>query len=154
MTLTHTLLAGVVGIIIGNLMQIYLAHRKEKLQLAMVALDKRLDAYQEAFYHWHRVFAALPYPDDLPGVVEEASEWLPKNRLYLDTEVSKEFSRCLNHARNYPERLKELQQAFNRERDVAAFEKQMEQNISQIAGTGDAIRKAVYRLPPVVSLNI
>ena len=151
----EALLGVIVGGAISSVTILLVSRRERKFRLAMVALDKRLNAYQEAFYHWHAVSSNLVNSTNgLQQLVLEAQDWLCHNRLYLDTDTSKIFFTCIHLASNYPERLEEYRGAIGRGEDVTKLQKRIQTMESEIDVTGDAIRKAVYRLRPVVKLSI
>lgn len=59
-------------------------------QLKTAALDKRLQAHQEAFSYWARM-NKTPYGEEFKKLHVECSNWWDKNCLYLDPNVRSEF---------------------------------------------------------------
>jgi hypothetical protein len=60
-----------------------------------LAAEKRLQAHQEAFTHWRKVFAAIHQPDFLP-TVNAAIDWWNSNCLYLDGPARHHFIEGMN----------------------------------------------------------
>lgn len=59
-------------------------------QLKTAALDKRLQAHQEAFSYWARM-NKTPYGEEFKNLHVECSNWWDENCLYLDPSVRSEF---------------------------------------------------------------
>lgn len=77
----------------NNTHQLRMAEIDYKNQLRMVALERRLQAHQEAFALWRRLFF-LTYGDDqesLNDVARESRTWWDNNCLYLSKEVADAF---------------------------------------------------------------
>jgi hypothetical protein len=56
---------------------------KQRHQLRMAAVDRRLDAHQQAFALW-RELVANTYTDDLDKVVQKCQTWWEQNCLFLE----------------------------------------------------------------------
>ena len=149
-----TAIIALLGAMIGHWISARSSRQDRKYQLAMAALEKRIEVYQEAFYHWYRVSSSLNNTDDLRRFVAEAEVWLPQNRLYLDTDTSKEFFTCIQRASNYPKLLEEYRRSVSKGREDKSLAKLIEENSTKIEKVGGVIRAAVYRLPPPINLNI
>ena len=67
---------------------------KVRNQLKMAALDKRLQAHQEAFSLWSRM-NKTPYGEEFKKLYVECSHWWDNNCLYLDQNVRSEFLRSI-----------------------------------------------------------
>lgn len=62
-------------------------------QLRLAALDRRLDAYQQAFTLWRKLHSAL-HSDKMTSVVIECQNWWNSNCLYLDAQAREAFIRA------------------------------------------------------------
>lgn len=62
---------------------------KSQNSLRMAALDRRLQAHQEAFTLWRKL--VLHARDDFEDVMVEVQDWWEKNCLYLGKDVSNAF---------------------------------------------------------------
>lgn len=69
---------------------IQLEQIKVRHQLKMAALDKRLQAHQEAFSFWAKM-NKTPYGEEFKKLHSECSSWWDNNCLYLDQNVRTEF---------------------------------------------------------------
>jgi hypothetical protein len=63
---------------------------KAQHQLRLAAIDKRLQAHQEAFCLWRKINNALG-TDLLPEIIKECDDWWGNNSLYLEAEPRKAF---------------------------------------------------------------
>jgi hypothetical protein len=63
---------------------------KAKHQLRIAALDRRLQAHQEAFALW-RELLGVTYKEEIHKVVPKCQEWWEKNCLYLEPKVRDAF---------------------------------------------------------------
>jgi hypothetical protein len=63
---------------------------KARHQLRMAALDRRLQAHQEAFELWRELFGATN-TDGIGKVVMKCQSWWEKNCLYLEPKVREAF---------------------------------------------------------------
>ena len=64
---------------------------KSHNQLRVAAIDKRLQAHQEAFTLWRKLVGVL-WNGDVNSVVEECQRWWDENCLYLEPEARNAFS--------------------------------------------------------------
>jgi hypothetical protein len=74
-------------------------HRTKNL-LRMAALDKRLQAHQEAFSLWRELFFSLN-TTEVREVVVRCQVWWNKNCLYLEPEARAAFNTCIFNAANH-----------------------------------------------------
>ncbi len=72
---------------------VILENIKAKNQLRLAALDKRLQAHQEAFTLWRELFSAIHSPDIGKAVIN-CQEWWGKNCIYLEPEVREALNKC------------------------------------------------------------
>ena len=66
-------------------------------QLRMAAIDKRLQAHQEAFALWRKLMAGV-HTDKVHDAVMECQSWWEKNCLYLGEEARNAFSMAYSSA--------------------------------------------------------
>ena len=66
-------------------------------QLRMAALDRRLEAHQEAFTLWRELLGAV-HTDKVGSVVLKCQAWWEKNCLYLSSAVRESFSDAYSSA--------------------------------------------------------
>jgi hypothetical protein len=109
-------------------------------QLRLAALDRRLDAHQQAFALWRRLNAAM-YTERLDGVVSECQKWWDNNCLYLDSQAREAFGRAYQAAHNHVA----LLSGFDR---GIVTEERIEQNGDIIRSAGPAIVIGAA-LPPI-----
>lgn len=69
---------------------------ESKQQLRMAAVDKRLQAHQEAFTMWRLLFGSDRTLDE-KAAVQVARDWWDRNCLYLQPEVRQAFIDTCNH---------------------------------------------------------
>ena len=63
---------------------------KARHQLRLAAVDRRLQAHQEAFTLWRKLLAAT-HTDDVGSVVIECQSWWEQNCIYLEPVVREGF---------------------------------------------------------------
>ncbi len=70
-------------------------------QLRTAALEKRLQAHQEAFTLWRKLLHSV-HEDGIVKIVIECQDWWDKNCLYLTPEARTAFNAAYHNACNYP----------------------------------------------------
>ena len=70
-----------------------LENQKQKGQLRLAALDKRLDVAQEAFVRWWHLLRAVHSPQ-IADEVQRCQEFWVHNRIYLSEEAAFAFRRA------------------------------------------------------------
>ena len=60
-------------------------------QLRLAALEKRLDAHQQAYTLWRKLVDVVHKEDQVNSVVMECQDWWNKNCLYLEADARKAF---------------------------------------------------------------
>jgi hypothetical protein len=110
---------------------------KGKQQLRMAAVDKRLQAHQEAFTLWRRMLSKLE-TTDAPKAIADCSTWWEENCLYLEFSARQAFSGAFANAAVHH---------MERQRNVTDGPAAVER-IHEILAAGDIIFKAV-QLPPL-----
>ena len=73
---------------------------KARHQLRLAAVDRRLQAHQEAFTHWRRLMAAT-HTDEVGKVVIECQAWWEQNCIYLEPTVRESFVRAYSAASDH-----------------------------------------------------
>lgn len=127
-----------------------LAHENRKIlentsrehQLRLAALDRRLDAHQQAFALCQRLFSAM-HTDKVGGVVIECQRWWDSNCLYLDAESREAFFRAYHAASIHEDLLRGLSSEQSQEK--------IEKNWGKIVTAGNVIAQGVA-LPPIKEL--
>ena len=71
---------------------------KQRHDLRLAALDRRLIAHQEAYSHWWNLLLSVHDKDEVGERVRECQDWFVKNRLYLEPEVADAFSEAYQAA--------------------------------------------------------
>jgi hypothetical protein len=89
-------LIGLFGVIIGALIVEFSHHQsardERRHQLRLAALDRRLQAHQEAFSLWRRLMRDLGDQVKLSQTVLDCQEWWNNNCLYLAADARQAFS--------------------------------------------------------------
>lgn len=70
---------------------ILVEEQKVKHQLRLAAIDRRLEAHQEAFTLWRKLLSNT-HSENIGNVVIECQSWWEKNCLFLEPEVREAFS--------------------------------------------------------------
>ncbi len=73
---------------------------KARHQLRLAAVDRRLQAHQEAFTHWRNLMSAT-HTDDIGKVVTECQAWWEQNCVYLEPTVREAFVTAYGAARGH-----------------------------------------------------
>ena len=108
---------------------------KSQNQLRLAAVDRRLQAHQEAFVHWRRL-VAVAHSEEVGKVVMECQTWWEQNALYLEPQVRDAFNRAY-HAAAAHRSLVHIQY-----HDVASLANANE-NWQLVMAPGDIIMEAV-----------
>lgn len=106
---------------------------KAQHQLRLAAVEKRLQAHQEAFCLWRKINGALG-SEHLPEIIRECDEWWGNNSLYLEPEPRRAFLEAWVSARDLK---------WYQENSEASLVTKCHQQINY---AGEAITKAV-KLP-------
>jgi hypothetical protein len=108
---------------------------KSRQQLRVAAIDRRLQAHQEAFTRWRRLMASA-HGENAGKVVVECQAWWEENALYLEPEVRDAFNRAYFAAAGH----RALTDTPDRDGSVV---KDVRDNWKLILGAGDVIMNAV-----------
>lgn len=79
---------------------VLIEENKAKHQLRMAALDRRLQAHQEAFALWRELLGGA-HTDTIGKVVLKCQEWWEKNCLYLEPKVRDAFVAAYSAAHSH-----------------------------------------------------
>lgn len=115
---------------------------KDLNQLRLAVAERRMQAHQEAFFHWRRLIEHVHQKDKIGKTAYEAEQWWEKNCLYLDESARKAFRSATMSAASHHNLLEggrdpELIKVINHSMDI-------------IYGAGEAIQAAV-NLPPLIA---
>ena len=83
-----------VGSIVSGVVQFVTSDTNIKQQLRLAALDKRLQAHQEAFTLWQRLLFINRHKKESTELILECQEWWNKNCLYLSAEARSAFKKA------------------------------------------------------------
>lgn len=119
---------------------IVLEELKNKNQLRLAAIDRRLEAHQEAFVLWRKLIS-YAHTDEIGKVVLECQDWWEKNCLYLEPAVRESFSDSYSAAHTHNVL---LQNRNDSER--------VQENWNRIIKSGDIILQAA-QLPALTALE-
>jgi len=72
--------------------RILLEHTRQRHELRVAALDRRLAAHQEAYALWWKLIGSVHKEKEIGTVVVACQDWWICNRLYLEHEVAQAFS--------------------------------------------------------------
>lgn len=112
--------------------------------LRTAAIDRRLQAHQEAFSHWRQLFRAYNDIDVAPTVVA-AQEWWEKNCLYLEPDAREALSEAWALTSLAPHRMR----GGPLDHESAA---QVKDDFRRFHLAGDRILRAVS-LPPLTPIE-
>lgn len=76
---------------VSHRFDLMLEEKKSSNQLRVAALDRRLDAHQQAFALWRKLFNSIHGPD-ITDVVIECQNWWDNNCLYLEPAAREAFA--------------------------------------------------------------
>ena len=107
-----------------------------KQQLRLAAIDRRLQAHQEAFTLWRKLLSSV-HTDTVAKVVLECQEWWDNNCLYLGAEARAAFNTAYRSASNHRD--------FLRDRTNVEL---IKANWKDIADAGEVIVRGA-ELPPL-----
>jgi hypothetical protein len=83
-----------------------LEEQKARNQLRLAAIDRRLQAHQEAYSLWRKLIAYV-HSDENSGVVMECQTWWSQNCLYLGAQARAAFRDGYEAAYNHPALVKD-----------------------------------------------
>ena len=96
---------GVLMFIIGSIFTFltnnYLSDKKFKQQLALTALDRKLETHQKAYSIWWDIRSNIYDREKIGSIIENAQIWWQDNCLFLFPDSRKAFHDCLIFAFNH-----------------------------------------------------
>lgn len=110
-------------------------------QLRLAAMDKRLEAHQQAYGLWRKVIATAFIDAERPAALRECDEWWNKNCLYLSKESREAFQRSYSAAFHHADNAR----ARGRNPELT---KMVADNWEIIQAAGEVLVKAT-ELPPI-----
>jgi len=102
------ILCTLIGIGLTHVSSKYLNKQKLKHQLSLIALDKKLEAHQQAYAIWWKIIANVYNREKIGRIVEEAQDWWQNNCLYLMPESRISFRQCFLFALNHADEIKTI----------------------------------------------
>lgn len=130
-----------VGGIITGFVQYWISEADRMQQLRLAALDKRLQAHQEAYTLWRHLLFADKRGAEIHEVVKECQDWWEGNCLYLSSEARQAFLRSYLSAHEHANLL-----------GIHADASLIKKAWSDVERAGEAIVRGVY-LPPIGDLE-
>lgn len=115
--------------------RLLLEQAKRKHQLSIAALDRRLEAHQNAYALWWKMRSVL-HNDKAGSVVIECQDWWVKNCLYLDAEARQAFRDAFHAAFAH----RELVDGY---RGTSEGSEIVKENFSKVMEAGERIVKGV-----------
>ena len=113
---------------------------KARHQLRLAAIDRRLQAHQDAFVHWYELFQVM-HTSEVFKVASKCDVWWNENCLYLEPSVREGFLSCCFAARNHESLLK-----------ARSDPKEIKDNWAQIAAFPNLLFAAI-KLPGLSELE-
>jgi hypothetical protein len=139
-----TAFVGLFGVIVGALIaagsKLLMSAYERHHQLRMAALEKRVQAHQEAFALWAKLCNSLRKPE-FDEVYKECQDWWYGNCIYLEDEVRKAFRDTYLDARG-----------FNSLADTGVASDVLREYFARIESLGNMILRAIS-LPPIRELE-
>ena len=83
---------------------------KARHQLRLAAVDRRLQAHQEAFTCWRRLMA-VTHTNEVGIVVNECQDWWENNCIYLEPKVRESFLQAYSAAGNHNQLVRDRAEA-------------------------------------------
>jgi hypothetical protein len=90
-----TVIAGIIGTFLGiairEILLWFRTERERRDKFMLAALDKRLEAHQDAYKHWRRIVFSVDKSDKIERVCSDAQKWWVEHNLYLDSKSRSSF---------------------------------------------------------------
>jgi hypothetical protein len=86
-----SLISAIIGGLIVTTSQASVSAQDRINQLRLAAIEKRLQAHQEAYTLWRKLMFTIIEHEDLSGLVLQCETWWNNNCLYLDPQSRKAF---------------------------------------------------------------
>ena len=130
-------LGTIVGLIISEISHNQASNVERTHQMRMAALDRRLNAHQEAYTLWRELIFNLDKSEESTEIVLRCQDWWNNNCLYLTPKARRAFSRAFHSVSLY--------QVAVLDRTNVSLVKQVH---NDIISAGDIIVAGV-ELPPI-----
>lgn len=108
-TIESKTLVGFLGILIGSGIaastSLLVAQENRRGQLAIAALDRRLETHQKAYAIWYEIWSSVHNEEQLHDVLGRAYEFWKNSCLYLDPVSRQAFRDCIQFAASHKELL-------------------------------------------------
>jgi hypothetical protein len=117
-----SLISAIIGGLIATSSQAWVSAQDRQNQLRLAAIERRLEAHQQAYSLWRKLISSFGDDKELGSVIMECQTWWNNNCLYLEPKSRKAFNRAYSNAHLYP--------ILRGGRDAIAIEKNMERIIT------------------------
>lgn len=134
------LVGAAIGAVIAASIQFVTSQSEQLDRYRLSAIEKRLQAHQEAFALWRKLLSHIHDEEEIASVVSECQTWWDNNCLYLEEKARKAFRTSYMCALDHKD--------FLKDRSNLALVKK---NWVDIEAAGNALAKAVA-LPPIGDL--
>lgn len=99
-----------IGVLVGSaitgLIQYSSSEADRRNQLRLTALERRLEAHQQAYTLWRKMLFADKRSNEIYDTVIECQDWWEKNCLYLSAQTREAFLRAYQSADDHADLLK------------------------------------------------
>jgi hypothetical protein len=112
--------------------------------LRLAAMDKRLQAHQDAYFLWTKLYGAM-HTNELMGIVLECQAWWNQNCLFLEETVREDFSVAVFSASTHDNLIRMSQGDFSAKSGV-------DENWARILKPSTTIQRAMAL--PAIAPNI
>jgi hypothetical protein len=126
-----SLISAIIGGLIATSSQAWVSAQDRQNQLRLAALDRRLQAHQEAYSRWRKLLFNAANEKTIGDIVIESQTWWEENCLYLDPKTRKLFYSAIQRAGQHL--------TYIRSRDISLIQG----NMKFIEATGEAILAGV-----------
>lgn len=113
---------GLTGVIIGGILSsvtaISINRSDYQKQLRLAALEKRLEAHQQAFAFWWEIRSNIYNDDKISDTIQKATEWWRNHCLYLGPKSRASFYNCLIFAGNHADMLKARTPGYDDKKEI------------------------------------
>lgn len=96
-----SLTSAVIGGLIATTSRAWVSAQDRQNQLRLAALDKRLEAHQQAYFYWRKLTSNAANKETIGLIVMDAQTWWENNCLYLDPKSREAFYKSLSSASSH-----------------------------------------------------
>jgi len=93
-----SLISAIIGGLIATSSQAWVSAQDRENQLRLAALDKRLQAHQEAYSRWRKLLFNAANQNTIGEIIIESQTWWEENCLYLDPKTRNLFYLAVQRA--------------------------------------------------------